>query len=77
MRCYGVGYKRLSSFGDKLKKCLLCTRPHKTSNHQYRVDGYSKKSGKLYMHIVARCANCMDNYQANFAYCLTRQKTEL
>ena len=77
MRCCGIGHERLGSCGDRPEKCLLCAGPHQASNHQCGVDGCSKKPGKLCTHVVARCANCMGNHQANFAHCPARQKAEL
>lgn len=77
MRCCGLGHERLGSCGDRPEKCLLCAGPHQASNHQCGVDGCSKKPGKLCTHVVARCANCMGNHQANFARCPARQKAEL
>lgn len=72
-----VRHKQLGSCGDKPGKCLLCAGPHQASNHQCGVNGCSKKPRKLCTHVLARCANCMGNHQANFVRWSARQKAEL
>ena len=33
MRCFGIGYKRLASCGNRPEKYILCTREHQISKH--------------------------------------------
>lgn len=57
MKCYIIKYEWLGNYSNKPEKCLLFARLYQTSNHQCDIDKYSKKPGKLCMHIVAQYAN--------------------
>jgi hypothetical protein len=77
MRCCGIGHERLGSCGNRPEKCIMCAGEHQVSEHQCGVGGCSKGIGKLCVHVVARCANCQGNHQANSARCPSRQKAEI
>lgn len=55
----------------------MCAGQHQVSEHQCGVSGCSKGIGKLCVHVVARCANCNGNHQANSARCPSRHKAEI
>lgn len=55
----------------------MCAREHQVNKHQCGVIGCNKGKGKLCIHVVARCANCNGNHQANSARCPSRQKAEI
>ena len=77
IRYYRIEHKRLSNYSDRPEKCLLYAGSHQTSNHQCGIDEWSKKLGKLCMHVIAQSANCMGKHQANFAHCTAGQNVEL
>lgn len=77
MRCCGIGHERLGSCGDRPEKCVMCAGEHQASEHQCGVNGCSKGTGKLCVHVVPRCANCQGSHQANSARCPSRQKAEV
>ena len=76
LRCCGIGHERLEKCGNRPEKCVMCAGEHQISGHQCGVSGCSKGIGKLCVHVVARCANCNGNHQANSARCPSRHKAE-
>ena len=77
LRCCGIGHECQNSCGDRPEKCTMCAGAHQVSEHQYGVNGCSKKRGKLCVHVVARCANYQGNHQANSPQCPSRPKAEM
>ena len=77
IKCYGIGHKRLRSCGDRPEKCVMCAREHQASKYQCGVNGCSKGTEKLCVHIVPWCANCQGSHQANSAQYPSRQKAEV
>ena len=47
----------------------MCAGADTTSDHLYGVDRYEMEKEKFSVHIMARCANCQGNHQANSARC--------
>ena len=52
MRCYKIGYKCLSYCGNRLEKCIICTRKHQIIEHQCGIRECSKKIEKLCIYVV-------------------------
>ena len=77
LKCCGIGHERQNRCGDRPEKCIMCAGPHPASEHQCGVNGCSKGRGKLCVYVVARCANCQGNHQANSTRCPARQKAEM
>ena len=67
MKCCGIGHERQGNCEDRPEKCIMCASAHPASEHQCGVNGCRKGKGKLCVHVVARCANCQGNHQANSA----------
>lgn len=58
LRCCGIGHKCLGNFKDRPKKCVMYTEKHQASKYQYEINGYSKETKKLCVHVVPQCTNC-------------------
>lgn len=76
MKCCGIFHERTGSCGDRPVQCVMCAGERQVSDHQCGVNGCNKGRGKICMHVVARCANCNGNHQANSFRCQARQKAE-
>ena len=76
-RCCGIGHERQNSCGNRPEKCTMCARTHPASEHQCGVNGCHKGKGKLCVHVVAQCANCQGNHQANSIRCPAKQRAEI
>lgn len=63
--CCGIGHEQMRKYGDLSPKCMICTGPYKVEYHQCGVNGCSKDIGKMCAHVLALCANCGGNHQAN------------
>lgn len=63
LKYYRISHKGLNNCRNGLKKCVMCTRAHPASEHQYKVNGCNKRKGKLYVHIIVWYANCQGNHQ--------------
>lgn len=77
MKYYGNNHKRQGSCGGGPEKCIIYASAYPVSKHQCGINWYSKERGKLCVHIVAWCANCQGNHQANFVQCPFRQKAKI
>ena len=76
-RYCGIGHERQNSCENYPKKCTMCAWAHPASKHQCGVNRCYKGKRKLCVHVVARCANCQGNHQANSIRCPARQRAEI
>ena len=76
MKCCGIGHERQDNCGNRPEKCIMCVGAHTASDHQCGVDRCKMGKGKLCVHVMARCANCQGNHQANSARCPSRQNVK-
>lgn len=72
-----INHHQIESYGDYLKKCLICIGLHKVENHQYRVARYNKIKGKIYPHIIPKYANCGETHIANFPRCVSKHQADI
>lgn len=67
----------MGNCGDRLEKCVICAGAHPASEHQCGVNRYNKEKRKLCIYVIAWCANCQGNHQANSAQYLLRLKAQI
>lgn len=77
MRCYKISHERLGSCRNRLEKWVMYAEAHPANKHDCEVSEYNKWKDKLYIYVVAWCANCQNSHPANFSQCIIRQKAQI
>lgn len=77
MICYGIGHKRMRSYGNWLLQYIICIGPHKIEKHSCGIAGYNKGKRKIYVHIAIKCANYGENHTVNSPRCTSRYKVDI
>lgn len=77
MICYGIGHKRMRSYGNRRPQCIICIGPYKIEEHSCGIAGYNKGKRKIYVHIAIKCANYRENHTVNSSRYTSRYKVDI
>lgn len=77
MRCCGIGYRQIESYGNWPSKCVISAGSHKVEDSYCGIERYNKKKEKIWVYITTKCINCGGAQIVNSPCCKSKHKPDL
>ncbi len=62
---WGIGHEQIGSCGNQAPQCIIYSGLYKFEDHCCDITVCNKRKGKIYAHMIVKCANCRGSLPIN------------